>query len=89
MAPQQGVPPQQGDPLAQDRSEAPWDGAPAQGSRPGEVEDDPFFRQEQQLREQNGDLPPKAPEFGTPEDGSPQNRLPEDGVDGEAGDARR
>ena len=37
-------------------------------------EDDPFFRQEQMLRDENGELPPKAPEFGTPEDGGEQQR---------------
>ncbi len=55
------------------------DGFQTQESRQGEFEDDPFFRQEQQLRDQNGDLPPKAPEFG----------APEDGIGGEGGDARR
>lgn len=33
-------------------------------------EQDPFFQQQQQLREDNGELPPKAPEFRDPQDGS-------------------
>lgn len=53
------------DHLAQDRPVDGGDVAP---------EDDPFFRQEQMLRDENGELPPKAPEFGTPEDGGEQQR---------------
>ena len=36
-------------------------------------EQDPFFQQQQGLQEQNGELPPKAPEHGDPIDGPLQD----------------
>jgi hypothetical protein len=39
-----------------------------------DAEHDPFFAQERLLREQDGELPPEAPEFGADEDGTAPRR---------------
>jgi hypothetical protein len=36
-------------------------------------EEDPFFRQEQLLHEGSDELPPQAPEVGTPQDEAPRD----------------
>ena len=41
-----------------------------QGQQDPAVAQDPFLRQEQMLAQENGELPPKAPEYGAPEDGT-------------------
>ncbi|MGO3288073.1 hypothetical protein [Brachybacterium sp.] len=49
-------------------------------------EQDPFFQQQQRLEEHNGELPPRAPEYGDPLD-RPLQDGPADGRSAENGSA--